>query len=168
MTIDLSLFEGLEPLDSCATDAASLGILFALIEYMKPRVVVEAGTYRGHFAVGAARILRGSRVFTADIVRHETLPTLPNLVSFRGDFVQMLDAEVQEFDFAFVDSGPPPGSDPSIRLQHWRAAQARIDVGGIVVCHDTNALDWHGAEEIIESGVRLVGGRGLTIWQRKA
>jgi predicted O-methyltransferase YrrM len=167
MNIDPALFDGLKPFDSHATDYETLGFLFALLEYVKPRVIVEAGTYRGHFAVGAARVLPDSLVFTSDIKCHETLPEPPNLAAFLGDFEAMLDAiDVAPFDFAFIDSGPPPGGESGVRLRHWRIAKERAAPGAILVCHDMNALGWTGGPEIAAEGILMPGGRGITIWRK--
>ena len=84
----------------------------------------------------------------------------------------MLD-QVGAFDFAFVDSGPGEGpkkpdiKETRVRLRHWKAAQERIDVGGIVVCHDMNAHGWDGGDEIMAESLVLSGGRGIAIWRKR-
>ena len=163
------LLDGLEPLNNIATDQESLNFLFGLLNYIKPKVIVEAGTYKGHFAVGAARMLPESRIYTADIDVHTTLPELPNLTFYQGDFVDMLNEYRLGFDFAFIDSGPPPGGDKTktIRMTHWEAAKRLCHVRGILACHDMAANNWHGGPEITGESVRLLGGRGISLWEKK-
>lgn len=166
------LLAGLEPLDTVATDKESLNFLFGLLNYIKPKVIVEAGTYKGHFAVGAARLLPDSHIYTADINVHADLPELPNLTFYRGDFVDMLNEYQLGFDFAFIDSGPPPNvfEDPDIRTirsQHWEVAKKLAHVYGLLVCHDMVQNSWHGGIEIAGESVRLWGGCGLSLWEKK-
>ena len=166
--LDRSLFAGLDDLDGHATDPETFALLFEVLTYVRPHVIVEAGTYRGHFAFGAARLLPEARVFSSDIVKADCgRPATPaNLTLFVGDFEAMLATLTEAPDFAFVDSGG--GDEEGVRLRHWRAAQAGVRVGGLVACHDTLADGWMGGREIGGQGVRLQGGRGLTLWQRKS
>jgi hypothetical protein len=158
----------LKPLNDVATDEESLRYLFALLEFVRPRVIVEAGTYRGHFACGAARIVPGAHIHTFDPIDHGWPRTDPNITYHQRDF----DFVPEPFDFAFVDSGPPfvEGTEweHTMRWRHWKFACESILPGGIVVCHDTGTTDWQHATDIIAmSGLHLQAGRGLTIYQRK-
>jgi len=170
----INLIAGLPPLDNgTATDVASLIVLCTLVEYLRPTHIVEAGTYKGHFAVGAARVSPASRVDTWDTVDWGWDKALaPNVEFHLGDF-----DPPHGFDFAFVDSGPPflrhTGDSPlltydenAVRIRHWRLACERVAPGGLVICHDTNATDWIGATEIVEQGTPLRGGLGLTLWSK--
>ena len=161
----LTLLNGLPPLDDTATDRKSLAFLFALLSYMRPSVILEAGTYQGHFAVGAGRVLPESRIHTFDPTDYGWNQRLaPNVRFHQQDFNYI----PEPFTFAFIDSGPPFPDEPelTIRSRHWRFACDNITPGGIVACHDTNATDWCGVSTIFEeSHIRLTGGRGLTLWQ---
>lgn len=164
--------EGLEPLDKIASDIETLNTLFILLGYIRPTLIVEAGTYRGHFSVGAARILPESNVWTADIKQQFEDPKLENFHFHEGDFEEMLEW-IPKFDFGFIDSGPPwhGGEDPKpetgLRLSHWYAAWEKLEVGGLLVCHDTVRHDWLGGDEIVAGGTTLRVGRGITFWEKK-
>jgi predicted O-methyltransferase YrrM len=146
------------------TEPETLALLFELIGYLKPAVIVEAGTWRGDFAIGAARRCPDSRVYTADVIPVDA-PSLPNLTLFRGDFGAMLEA-VGPFDFAFIDSGP--ADEPGLRFRHWRTAREMVNPGGIVACHDVIHTDWVGGPEIAATAsLVLAGGKGLALWQRR-
>ncbi|NIW93484.1 MAG: hypothetical protein GWN20_11520, partial [Phycisphaerae bacterium] len=118
------LLAGLEPLDITATDVESLLQLYNLLFYTSPYVIVEAGTYKGHFSVAAARLLPKCHVFTADIDRFCELPDLPNLTFYHGDFADMMEEFNITHDFAFIDSGPATVEgfkNPNhVRLKHWK------------------------------------------------
>lgn len=158
------LFAGLGPLDGTATDSASLRTLLALVDFVRPRVILEVGTYRAHFAVPVARALPQARVHTFDPIDFGWDKSLaPNITFHQRDF----DAAPEPFEFAFVDSGPPAITpDDDIRWRHWQLACALVEPGGLVVCHDTLTTDWNHASDIIAQGVTLRGGRGLTLWSK--
>jgi len=159
------LFAGLPPLDAIATDVQSLSVLFSLVAHTCPSSIIEAGTYQGHFAVGAARLLPETHIHTFDPTDFGWNKSLmPNVTFHQQDF----DYIPEPCDFMFIDSGPPfeREFEHDVRLRHWRFARAHIMPGGIIACHDTNTTDWTGAFTIIkESDIRLRGGRGLTLWQ---
>ena len=52
MEIDIS---DLAHFDSIGTERETIEFLIAMLLYFQPAVIVEAGTYKGHFAVPAAR-----------------------------------------------------------------------------------------------------------------
>lgn len=160
----MNLLDGLPALDQTATDTESLLMLFALLEYEQPERVVEAGTYQGHFAVAAARMLPETHVLTFDITEHWQMPDMDNLEFVQGDFGEGCPVG---FDFAFIDSGPPPyGENPDVRWRHWNIAKDLAAPGALLVCHDTNDLRWTGGPEIAAECMLLTGGRGLGLWRK--
>ena len=163
--------EGLEfkfkDLDEVATDAASLYFLFALISFLNPKVVVEAGTWKGHFSLTLAQIMPSIAIYTADPIRFMKEPGL--LQYYQGDFVDMLESyKLDSIDLAYIDSGPPCSSDwdHGIRWRHYQAVIPRMAPGGLIISHDMNDRDWEGADKIFElASIYLSAGRGLTIQQ---
>ena len=154
------------------TDQASLDFLFDLIAFKKPKVIAEAGTFRGDFAISAARLARswGGTVFTYDIIDYDApIADEPNLVFGCCDFEYMRDLNLG-LDFAFIDSGPPVITFPQeheLRLRHYNVAKDLLNPGGIIAVHDTNSTDWAGRDEIVgESSLRFLHGEGLSIWQK--
>lgn len=158
--------------EDIATDHASLRFLFGLLTFIRPRVIVEAGTYRGDFTLVAAKLAEAwaGEVYTADTIHYSELPDMPNLTYFHGDYGDMLPSVEGEIEFAFVDSGPPclDEFDYGIRKRHYLATKKALKIGGIIAVHDTNKCsDWSYGEEIVEeAGVILRGGCGLTLWQK--
>jgi predicted O-methyltransferase YrrM len=169
--LDPKLLEGLPPLDTTATDEGSLMFLFALAFYLKPKVVVEAGTYQGHFSVVLARLLPDCHVWTADPYTRMSESSSPSNLHFvQGDFDEMLNARPilkGRVDFAFIDSGPPMAvEEPEVRWRHWTSCKAFMRSGGVMACHDTNtASEWPRGMEIASESMRLDGGRGVCLWQ---
>jgi len=164
------MLENLPPLDSIATDPETLEFLQALVIYQHPTLIVEAGTYLGHFAILAARGVPDAIVYTADTCPYEWPQFMePNIRFYLGDFTEMLPVLAPgTVDFAFIDSGPPfkDAWENDVRLRHYEAVKPYMKAGGLIVSHDMNATDWSGAETIrAEAGLRLVGGRGITIRQ---
>ena len=161
------LIVGLSPPDDTATDMLTLGMLYQLLIYLQPKIIVEAGTWKGHFSVPAARLLPNSTIYTADTYRHG-LPHINNLHFFHGDFEIMLKDLNPMVDFAFIDSGPPFVGEHEriIRWRHYEAVKPYMNKSGLIVSHDMNNRDWPHAEDILaDSSLYLPGGRGITIKQ---
>lgn len=157
----------LPPLDSEATDEPSLNLLITLAVYLQPAIIVEAGTWKGHFSVTAAEWLPNSRVYTADTYEAGVIGP-PNMRFFHGDFEAMLRIVPAPINFAFIDSGPPFVQDweHGIRWRHYCAVKPFMAPGGLIISHDMNSRDWNHAEDILaESDLYLPGGRGITIKQ---
>ena len=156
-----------EDLDAVATDADSLYFLFGLISFLKPKVVVEAGTWKGHFSLTLVQIMPSITIYTADPIRF--MKDSGPLQYYQGDFVDMLELyKLDSIDFAYIDSGPPCTSDwdNGVRWRHYQAVIPRMAPGGLIVSHDMNNRDWEGADKIHElADIYLPAGRGLTIQQ---
>lgn len=163
-----ALLDRTPEMDGSATEVETLNLLFDLLWVFRPRVIIEAGTYQGHFTVGAARLLPESRIYTFDPVLHGKWPDEhENIIFCKHDFNYI----PEPFQFAFIDSGPPfsgPWED-GVRWRHWQLACANIDPMGVVACHDTNHTDWEGRDAIVaQSQIRWTEGQGLAAWQRLA
>jgi predicted O-methyltransferase YrrM len=171
----------LPPLDDEATDLDSLKFLAALMRFEKPKVIVEAGTYRGHGALFMAMGLRSvgtdGHIWTADpidqgVAAYISRNGLDGTITYRNQpFDEMLPDVPTPIDFAFIDaSDRRPGGDLLMRLHHLNLVMPKMRRGGLVVVHDTGAKlgDWHGLETILQmGGVNLRGPRGLTLIQVK-
>ena len=155
------------PEDDVGTERETLELLALLVAANAPGLIVEAGTYKGHFAENAIEACPRTTVFTADTIDHGYRPSDEWIYDYRGDFEAMLEElDINSIDFAFIDSGPPfaEGFEKGIRKRHYDAVKARMTPGGLICVHDTNKTDWFGAEEIIANATfRMKGGRGLTV-----
>lgn len=115
--------------DGEATDQLALRWATLLMRLHRPRIVVEAGTYRGHFAILAAATMRDlgidGHVYTADPYDYgvaafiEANNLRSYITSHQGDFEELFDRHpeiVEHIDFAYIDSGPGValGSDGTI------------------------------------------------------
>ncbi len=173
------------PLDDTATDVETLQFLFCLIEYMKPLVIVESGTYKAHFVLFALAANPSALIFTADprqyhektvkeMAKINDLPT-DNIIEFRGTFIEMLAQNPHlagSINLAFIDSGPPYGAGTvftldeathKIRWQDYQAVKNYMAYNGIIISHDMNQCGWPGHREILDEGILLPGGRGITL-----
>ena len=158
------------PLDGTATDLETLGMLTALAKYQRPSLIVESGTYMGHFSILAGLTLPHAVIHTADTTYYGWRKYKPDNVNFHlQDFSEMLvSLPKQSIHFAFIDSGPPFAQawEDHVRYRHYQDVMPYMAPGGLVVSHDMNSTDWFGADKIIEqASVRLTGGRGITIQQ---
>jgi predicted O-methyltransferase YrrM len=165
------------PLDLTATDVGSLVLLGSLCFYTEARIIVEAGTYRGHAAIlmarAAIRCRSDYQLYTADPynwgqVEAIAATGIPGISVFLEDFEETLARVTEPIDFAFIDSGPAGGQPvPSdIRWTHYNAVKPKMRPGGLVVVHDTLATDWSHRNDIAaEATIVLPFGRGLTIYQ---
>jgi predicted O-methyltransferase YrrM len=154
----------LPPGDGSSTDHPSLLVLGTLAFYVKPKLIVEAGTYRGHFPLLMHYLCPTAIIWTADPAVKFT-PEAPEIHMYAGDFMAMMEKHVAKgsVDFAFIDSGPE--TNPANRIHHYEGVKPYMRSGGLVVTHDTNNTGWPGGPTIVAEGIRLQGERGLTLWQ---
>lgn len=157
---------------SAHQDASGAQFLNWLNQYMQwatPAVIVEAGTFEGHFALVAAKTsaLYGfpCHVWTADvqsfgIEAKVAEHALDNLHVHIGDFAEMLEASIGErsVDLAYIDSGKTYGVDvqDDIRWQHFLAVQPFMKRGGLVVVDDTQRdASWAHKDDIKLMGTTI-------------
>jgi predicted O-methyltransferase YrrM len=166
--------------DEVASDPASLDLICMLVNFLKPKVVVEAGTYRGHMAAAVANILRqqdpDARIYTADpmdtgfrkALEEDLLPIAPWVVFHAGDYLEMLRRVTVPIDLAFIDASSI--EDPHLRWTHAMATMVRMRPGGLILVDDTEG-DWEDAKAFQglarTGGIHLPQHRGLTILQRR-
>ena len=156
-------------------------MLGALLRFLKPRFLAEAGTYQGHFAILAAACLDrqqcGGHVYTFDIEDFgveafaEKQGLTPCLTFAKADFRDVLSLFPHLAglcDVVFIDSGPVPGgtTNANLRWDHWQFGKQLLHPGGLLLCDDLLG-EWSHVDEIkAECGLFLSGGRGLGIWQK--
>lgn len=161
----------LPPFDTESCDAKTLTVLLGLLIHEQPRVIVEAGTYNGHFAIQGGGILKAynysGRIWTADPVDHGVAQRIADaellgrVYYHGGPFEELLDICPAPIDFAFIDA-TESGGDPAMRLKHVTAVLPLMRPGGLV-CVDDTASDWTGVEVLRRMGLSLGGARGLTV-----
>lgn len=181
--VSLPSFDG----DGC--DEATLVMLYAMVRYIRPALVIEAGTYRGAAACTTALAMKDGgidgEIWTADvkgydaedIIRSNGMQDIVNL--YRGDFVDMLNGPLlgRKARFAFIDSGKTvqlhgeeedAGTPSNIRMTHLQAALKTLQIGGVVAVDDASGewdhVDWVRAN----AGVYIPNHRGLALFTRKA
>lgn len=164
--------------DADSASDQTLQTLASILQGFQPKIVVEAGTYKGSFALTAARICPDAMVYTADMIDYNWRDlmrrnniTADQLVFVRGDFEEIAHrypALVGAVDFAFIDSGwPMLEHEPGMRWRHYRAAQQWLRPGGIIAVDDVAATDWEGAEAIVaEATTYITTDRGLSLWRK--
>jgi predicted O-methyltransferase YrrM len=165
-----------------ATAPEQCELLRALIRCHKPRVVVEAGTYKGHGAIAIAEALwrngATGHIWTADpydFGQPATLAPYPNVTFYREDFLTML-TRLDSVNFAYIDASEwgPNGRDASLRVRHFEAVLPKLEPGGLVCVDDTLADDWNDGEggksvlRIREKCFNLRFLRGLSVYQAPA
>lgn len=157
-----------------ASDPANVDLACMLVNFIRPKVVVEAGTYKGHFAFAVANILRQygeGKVYTADPTDRVTalfdlVPfLLPHLHYHQGDFLEMLKDVPDPIDFAYIDASSK--ENPRMRMEHMKTVYPRLNDGGLILIDDTEG-DWDDAWRFRDrADIHLGQHRGLTIIQRK-
>ena len=138
--------------------------------WSKPGVIVEAGTFMGHFALVAAKTAHifgfPAHVWTADVKdfglseRIESNDLHGCITEFRGDFAAMLDTHlgVRSVDLAYIDSGPTHGVDvvPEVRWEHLAAVMPYMKRGGLIIVDDTQTkAHWPRKDQIRAMGVTI-------------
>lgn len=165
--------------DEMASEPASVDLLCMLTAFIRPMVVVEAGTYAGHAALAMANVLRHvnpeGKVYTSDVVdsvsgllKKSAAFLAPYVEFYHGDFVDMLHTVPGEIDLAYIDASD--AREPNLRMRHASAVWPRMRPGGLVLVDDTESKDWAGAKVFRDwakcGGLHLTQQRGLTIIQR--
>ena len=121
--------------DGTASEIEMTDFLYGLVRMLKPKLIVETGTYRGHAAMSMAEAcLENSfgKVVSCDIENHNVFNPLPDLCDLR--ISSSLDLpELRTADLVYSDSLVP------LRPKEYEL----VKPGCVFVVHDTNnADDW--------------------------
>jgi predicted O-methyltransferase YrrM len=149
--------------DNMASAPEAIDLIAMFVHFTNPRVVVESGTYKGHFAYAISNILRllgnGGKVYTADPV-----DKVSDTLALPGDFLEMLADVPGPIDVAYIDASDP--NDPLLRRKHALAVWKRLAARGLLFVDDTASKDWEDAKFFRQiSSLHLPQHRGLTILQ---
>jgi predicted O-methyltransferase YrrM len=171
-----SFHGSLSETDDMASAPEAIDLIAMFVHFTNPKIVVESGTYAGHFAYAVANILRllgnGGKVYTADPVDNITttmsLPgadTLrPHITYHKGDFLEMLEDVPGPIDLAYIDASSK--EDPLLRRKHAMAVWKRLAARGLMFVDDTASKDWEDAKWFRQiAALHLPQHRGLTILQ---
>lgn len=160
--------------DDTASHPANIDLACMFLSFLEPEVVVEAGTYKGHFAFAAANILRQlgkGKVYTADTINFidhlwtDASTITPFIHFLHGDFLDLLKDVPDPIDFGYIDASTL--ENPHLRWEHATAVFKRLRLGGILMVDDTEG-DWGDAKRFQVAGdIHLSQHRGLTIIQKK-
>lgn len=163
--------------DLDASHPANIDVACMLVAFTEPEVVVEAGTYQGHFAFATANIMRRigrGKVYTADIVDRGVEKKLldppgqllaPHIHIHLGDFRELLDTVPTPIDMGYIDASDP--NNEHLRYEHASLVYERLRPGGLILVDDTAATDWSDAKFFRwRAGIHLSQHRGLSIIQK--
>lgn len=126
--------------DENSSEVEVLAFLKALVVLLKPKVIVETGTYKGY---GTRALSDGveengsGKVFTTEIDVNLALNASlkfwnPKFVFYRSERGVDLIGKLESIDLAFIDSG-----NTNCRLEEVAAVLPRLSPSGVVVVHDT-------------------------------
>lgn len=156
-------------IDSICSDYHVTDVLASFCGLVKPKVIVECGTYLGRTATVIAGALitdvyRDFHVYTAEIdpeAAAEARQLMERngvhefITLYVGDAADML-AEIVPavIDFAYVDGGD--------RLGLTRSIYDRLTEGGLLVLDDANQFNFKG----LKPSLTLRSNRGLAVYQK--
>lgn len=161
--------------DDMASDFATIDLACMLAAFLQPKVIVEAGTYRGHMAAAVAHTLfqmgHVATIWTADpddqgfgIVLADA-PWGPMVQYHQVDYLAMLATIEGDVDLGFIDASSE--ENPHMRREHMQATFNRLAPGGILLVDDTAATDWDDAKTLRENAsLYLAPHRGLSFYQK--
>lgn len=167
----------LSSVDDTASDPAVWDFLASMIAALQPRVIVEAGTYRGHgaFAMGEA-LLRDKiegHIHTADVEDHYVYDALDRaglgqyVTFYHGRFEHMLELVQGPIDLAFIDASEEENA--ALRIDYLNLVLPRLSPHGIAIVDDATDDGWPGAKVLRDQcSLYLPTGRGLALFQAKA
>ncbi len=165
--------------DTHDSATAVTDLLCMFVTFLQPKVVVEAGTYRGRSAFALANMLRlngqgmlytaDPRNMVAETMAHPDIEVLlPYMRYHEGDFLEMLATIEEPVDLAYLDASSK--ENPHMRKEHCQALAGKLSPGALVFVDDTEG-DWEDARlfrmQGRHEGLHLPQHRGLTIIQRK-
>jgi caffeoyl-CoA O-methyltransferase len=162
--------------DTTASHPEVWGFLSQMVNATGARVIVEAGTYRGHgcFAMAEALLCTGQEghIWSADIVDHHVddalrVVGLSEYVSLAiGKFDEMVEEQIAEpIDLAFVDASDPNNS--MLRVDYVDFLYPRMRKGGLIVVDDCGDVEgWPSAQILRDTcNLYLPLGRGTCVFQ---
>lgn len=163
-------------IDTTASHPETWAFLAEMVNSTKAKVIVEAGTYRGHALFAMAEALSVSEqeghIWSADLVDYHVMDALVSvgLDSYVtlgiGDFQEMMIQEVKEpIDLAFVDASDPLNA--LLRMETVQFLKPRMRKGGLIIVDD--CADTVGFPQAIAlqeaSDLYLPLGRGTCVFQ---
>jgi len=138
-----------------ATEPEICELLAALVMVRQPRIIAEAGTYRGHAALlmaDACRRIGAGHVQTFDPVDHGIREYIEaNDLSAWITYTQGPYEIPTGVEFAFIDASardPDGRMNAGLRWVHWSETAKKLAPGGLMCAHDTRAGEapWHDHE----------------------
>ncbi len=161
--------------DTTASHPETWGFLAEMVNATKAKVIVEAGTYRGHACLAMAEALwcakQEGHIWSADIEDHHVGDVLEQtdlrdyVTLCLGDFKRMVEEYVTEpIDLAFVDASDPDNA--LLRVETVAFLVPRMRKGGIIVVDDCANDEWPAAASLREyCNLYLPLGRGTCVFQ---
>lgn len=147
-------------------------LLWALVRFMRPTVIVEAGTFQGHTALAMADGILADvegHVWTCDtnpsnVMEYAEKLGLAGRITFvQKDFEEMLAEIPDQVSLAYLDAGPDNGG---LRWRHFEAVRDKLVPGGIVVVDDVAGVWPHSDEFRKMASLYFPNPRGVAIWQK--
>lgn len=146
---------GWECPDETASENELGDLLYGLVRMLKPKLVVETGTYKGHATISLAHACFTNgfgRVITCDPLDWEPLDN-----PFPAEYRLCASAdvpEIEECDFLFSDSG-----------YEFRSAElGRLKKGCIALVHDTE-ISYHSDIPPLKGLVETLGGIAFSTYR---
>lgn len=144
-------------------------LVAALAVYIKPTVIVETGTYKGHTTAVIAQTLldcghKSFRIWTAEIddqyaadaAAYMAANGLDRYVTvYHGDAQEMLETVPGTFDFAYVDGGHN-------RIELVEYIHNRMSDNGLVLMDDANQYVF-----FVRPSLLLGSQRGLAVFAKQ-
>lgn len=151
-------------------------LLATLIQSNRPRVIVEAGTYRGIATMAMAEALAlvddtEAMVYTADVVDFHVKDLViasghhGRVMPWLGRFEDMLTTIPGPIDFAFIDASEL--ETPRLRVDYAELVYDRLSPGGLIVVDDCADDAWPYARHMRQwASLYVPAGRGTVIIQK--
>jgi len=163
--------------DGYSSELETVEFLEALVNLVKPKVIVETGSYLGFATFHLARPQIGT-VFTAELdptYLKEAMDRCLELGNVHGYCLggdKLIEKIGLPIDLAFLDSGV---DDSRVNEMKALKGPMKLSAGAIVLVHDTNSGDHAGHRKRIYDAADALGfvrvqfntPRGLTMLQEK-
>jgi predicted O-methyltransferase YrrM len=164
----------LADVDNDSSHPDTWDLLADLVVALKARVVVEAGTHKGHAALAMAEAMRvydiDGCVYTADVLdkgagKAIEAAGLENFIQRHTmPFDGMLEEVWSPVDLAFIDASNHDNAN--LRMEYVQLVQPRLSEHGVIVVDDATHDGWEGAKWLRDTcDLYLPVGHGLAIYQ---
>lgn len=167
--------------DGVATEVEVIDFLYAFVRMIKPKIILETGTYLGHSAVSMALAQKKNgfgNLLSCDVdeevLQRAVSLAMQNDIAMHVNFMLRQGMDVirqlddRSLDLVFIDSG-----DEQTRIDEINAVICKLSIKGFLLVHDLNKLhkvtshlEYLKVKSILDGMAIMCTPRGIGVFQK--